>query len=732
MGAPYGGALWGRGMGNEAGGMRLRDALPPVLATTLFLGGALAASAPHAVAAPLIAPAAVATAPGHVGNFYSAALTFAAGASGSVVSGELPPGLALAGGQISGVPTAAGAFTFEVRAATTGATATAKYTILVNPAVSTDYDARMGQVLVDRDVAPAASDCNQTGSLTYAIADLWLDQDPTEANRRMATFKITQIGGSPKSCGGKANASRDNLDLSYLIRPYMLYNSNSTFFPGRLTPAAQSNLLAQIYAYARPYSKISQAADSWSIFDSENHDAQAESFDFLAAQAFKDSPAYSNKKYADGSTVAQQYKAWHDHWSNYFDERAKRGLFIEEGSPTYHGYTLDAILNIYDFADDPILRQKAGMVLDLDFADYVQQEFNGIWGGPKSRSYPTDSIDGANDSMTNLGDLLFGTTPAINGDNHVLMLATSGYYPPPVVVSMAQDRTDMGSFEYVTRRPGYGLTAPDTNDDWHVTATKSVLNYSYVTPNYIIGTTELWPKDPHIAPSSQNRWEGITFNAGSGTRIYPQAAPSNINICNDAFLSVQVRTTLVTEKRTTGKGITAVCAKAPTLVYFPASLDGITERDGWIFVTEGPTYVAIRPNTGLYHWLTPAKNHAAKFSQRFIQLSDPSSPIIFETANAAAFSSATAFQNSIIARPRTNKGGLLQYTALDSTRFTMFKDQTLAPLVNGRLLNYAPPKVFNSPYLQSTFGSGQITVSFGSQSAVYDFSNTNNPQKVVR
>ena len=114
-------------------------------------------------------------------------------------------------------------------------------------------------------------------------------------------------------------------------------------------------------------------ANTWSIYDSENHDAQAESFYFLAAQIFKHRPGYGTKVYyADHSTVAQQYKAWHDHWSNYFDERAKRGLFIEKGSPIYQGYTLEAILNIYNFADDPVLRQKAGMVLDLDFADYAQ------------------------------------------------------------------------------------------------------------------------------------------------------------------------------------------------------------------------------------------------------------------------------------------------------------------------------------------------------------------------
>src|SRR6185437_5415503 len=119
-------------------------------------------------------------------------------------------------------------------------------------------------------------------------------------------------------------------------------------------------------------------------------------------------------------------------------------------APTYKGYTLGAILNIYNFASDPILRKKAGMILDLDFADYAQQNYNGILGGAKSRSYPNDSPDGNNDSITSLGNLLFGSGSTIAADNHVLMLATSGYAPPPVVATMGRDHAALGTFAYAT------------------------------------------------------------------------------------------------------------------------------------------------------------------------------------------------------------------------------------------------------------------------------------------
>ena len=253
-----------------------------------------------------------------------------------------------------------------------------------------------------------------------------------------------------------------------------------------------------------------------------------------------------------------------------------------------------------------------------------------------------------------------------------------------------------------------------------------------MTPNYVIGTTELWPNDPHVAPSSQNRWEGITFSAGSGVRIYPQAAPSSVSPCNDAFLSIQGDNTLITEKRTTGRNITAACAKQPTLVYFPASLDGIVERSGWLFVTEGPTYVAIRPVAGTYHWLTADANHAPDRAQRFIELSNASSPIIFEAGRAVSFDSPVTFQNDILGRPLTYRSGVMQYKSLNATRFTMFKDGVKPPLVNDHTLNYSPNKVFNSPFMQSIFGSGKVTVQFGTQRAIYDFSKPTAPVKTVR
>jgi hypothetical protein len=704
--------------------MKMRRAL--VVAVSLAIScTSIAVSAPRAGAAGTFSPSTLASQTAHIGTPFSASLSYAAGSTFSVTSGQVPPGLSLnVLGQITGVPTQAGAYTFVVQAKSVTGTGKKAYTILVNLATATGYDARMHSVIFARDATPPPGVCNQTGYVSYAIADLWLERNPADVNAKMAALRFSHFGGDPSACSSHSDQARNNLMLSLLLRPYFLYNPASSWFPGRLTSAASNNLVAQMWTYASQFAKATQAADPWSIFDSENHDAQAESFYFLSAQIFKNLPGYKTKHYADHHTPAQEYAAWRAHWNAYFDSRAKNGLLIEVGAPTYNGYTLSAIANIYDFAEDPILRKKAGMMLDLIFADYAQQNYQGILAGAKSRSYPVDSPNGNDDSITNINNLLFGSASSIPADNHVLTFATSGYSPPPVVTGMGRNHAGMGTFTYVTRRPGNGAIGPDGSDNWHVDTDQSVLNYAYVTPDYEIGTAELKPGQRHIAPSSQNRWQGIVFNAGGQARIYPQAAPSNVSPTNDAFLSVQKTNVLITEKQN--------YTDHPTLVYFPPTLNGLVARGGWLFARQGGAYVAVRPALGSYHWLTSAKNKASSPTQRFIALTDGSSPIIFEAGRAPKYKTFAAFENRILKNALSHTNKAVNYRGSDGTRFTMFLDPSEAPRINNIRPTYEPRFMLDSPFVKSVWNSGKITIKRGSQSATYDFSARNNPRKVVK
>ena len=90
-----------------------------------------------------------------------------------------------------------------------------------------------------------------------------------------------------------------------------------------------------------------------------------------------------------------------------------------------------------------------------------------------------------------------------------------------VVGSLMADRLGKGSYEYISRRPGAGPFGANGGVQ-HLDITKSVLDYSYTTPDYVMGTAELNPAGSYIGPSCQNRWQGIIFNTGPTDRVYPQ------------------------------------------------------------------------------------------------------------------------------------------------------------------------------------------------------------------
>ncbi|MDP9335190.1 MAG: hypothetical protein M3Q30_18055 [Actinomycetota bacterium] len=83
-----------------------------------------------------------------------------------------------------------------------------------------------------------------------------------------------------------------------------------------------------------------------------------------------------------------------------------------------------------------------------------------------------------------------------------------------------------------------------------------------------------------------------------------------------------------------------------------------------------------------------------------------------------------------VGQPYQVSNGVFKYTASNGTTFTFYSDAT-TPRVNGFAISYAPTYLFNSPYMKSLWLSGKVTITKGSSSATYDFSDTAHPVKVA-
>jgi hypothetical protein len=108
-------------------------------------------------------------------------------------------------------------------------------------------------------------------------------------------------------------------------------------------------------------------------------------------------------------------------------------------SNTYLEHNLLALLNLYDFAADPAIKQAAGGLADALLAELALHSLHGVFGSTHGRAYPRGLVDGSDDGTATLSWLLFGTgAPHDFGSVGALTLAVSNYQPPDVVFELAR------------------------------------------------------------------------------------------------------------------------------------------------------------------------------------------------------------------------------------------------------------------------------------------------------
>ena len=71
-------------------------------------------------------------------------------------------------------------------------------------------------------------------------------------------------------------------------------------------------------------------------------------------------------------------------------------------------------------------------------------------------------------------------------------------------------------------------------------------------------------------------------------------------------------------------------------------------------------------------------------------------------------------------RPRFN-GDRLTYTTIYGDTLTFDASQKAVPTINGEPVNYAPKKVYDSPFLNAVYNSGVVTISKDGREKELDF-----------
>lgn len=549
----------------------------------------------------------------------------------------------------------------------------------------------------------------------FAMIAFLLDDQVEQANQAMQEMCRFYLGD---------HNSMFNDDSFYwahelYVRIYEFFNTRNPRKVTRLTHETEELLLEMMWQWSRQRCKMEDVLlkierDTWYYHSTENHVAMEYAAALGFAQILKQLPGYRERQYDDGYTAAQHcavLETWHREFCR---ERARRGMFFEIGSPGYNVRTLAGFYNIHDFAEDAELRRLAGMLLDLWWAEWAQEQIDGVQGGGKARIRGWNALVGTHKAQ-GFTWFYYGRGSPMESYTESLVVGTSQYRLPLVVLDLAMDVEGRGVYEIRQRRMGLAMGEHNRPPDaWFRTDFGGILRYSYCTPEFVIGTNmrEARPQPDWHLGASQSSWHGVIFAGEKNARIVPKCANRGGDSLNEQW-SVQRQGTLIAQKLRTH-----VDAREMMVWISANTLSEPLEENGWIFVEAQGAYAAVRPVTGGYQWRpAPAK----AYTGRFMVCADEWSPVIVEAARKVEFEDFAAFRRAVVERPITFDNNVLRYRGLGGNDFVFYAGQDRIPEIDGETVDYAPGRVFDSPFLSSEWLSGVVTIRKGERSLVLDF-----------
>jgi hypothetical protein len=554
--------------------------------------------------------------------------------------------------------------------------------------------------------------------VAYAARCLYLNESLDQANAALVENAQHYLD-HPKDVN-----DRDSFHwhASEVMRLLEMYGPNGTEAPGRLSQKTVDICLKPIFMYAEklPPRWKYKKSKTWHIYESENHHAMSFMTCWHFARIARNHPDYKDVKYG-GFTPAEHYEAWNKYFVAYCRERARKGMFIEMMSGKYNSTLIKGIYNFYDFGE-PEVKRAAGLLLDLYFAYFAQEQIDGIQGGGRSRIYyeqglHSERVDGIKELVWYYFGM--GEAPAVSG--HDLNAALSDYRPPAVVVDLALDVKGRGRYEVKQFPRGLGNSASRKPN--RVTADNGgIQRYSYCDPSFILGTpmVEARPLKDWVAISSQNRWQGVIFSGETPSRIVPLPKPKDERRALNTIWSVQRKGCLITQKLKSNKDAKKM------LVWI--SKDGLSkpvEEEGIVFVEAPGAYAAVRVAQGGYNlqeitelnklkWVTPPPGWG-------ITPADEYAPVILEVMAKTDVKSFSDFKKKVKGCKPRYQGTVLSYQSIYGDTLTLDTSYKQTPTVNGKPIEYQSGKVFDSPFLKSEYDSGVVTIEKGNRKRVLDF-----------
>lgn len=500
----------------------------------------------------------------------------------------------------------------------------------------------------------------------------------------------------------------------------LLYGPDGSRTKGLITEETHQVILDTLWTWSESKLKIADTDiepwHTWTAHSSENHHANHFASFWAATLLLSREPAYRDRQLADQHTVSEHHEAWTAWVTKYLRQRGRKGMTVEIDSPSYVSATLAAITFIHELTEEPELRRLASHYMTLFWAQWAEQQIDGVNGGAKTRCYPKSAMASAN-------PLSAAAWYVLGSEDHpqpkrppAATYLTSTWQIPDVVLDIAFDVSGRGAYEVIQRKPGLRPEGVDSTYKIHLAPdAPALVRYTYATPDFIMGSLfcDALPSEAWNAISSQNRWHGAIFSGDRNARIYPfcETAHSSYN----AHWAAQKGGTLIAQKLKTNRH-----AKQHRVWFSREGLSEPIQEGAWYFAEADSAYAAVRVVSGEAAFEDEATDQRA----RILTCADDLSPVILEVARKADFPDFKTFRDTVKTLPFQFDGTVLTCTGLGNDRFTFFADQSERPQINGTPIDLGPEKVYDSPFIQSDWDSGVVTIQFGEKKQILDFNET--------
>ncbi|MBN2011293.1 hypothetical protein JW960_18255 [candidate division KSB1 bacterium] len=457
----------------------------------------------------------------------------------------------------------------------------------------------------------------------------------------------------------------------------------------------------------------------------QNHKLLFRTARYLFGQTWPDGP-----NLADGMTP-QQAKAEAEEWINGLIDRTVTLGMYEFDSVNYCQLYLICFTSLYDFTHDPLMRQKAWMMMNLLLADWAPEYLSGNWIGAHSRekfNQVTHTVLNSGVAMP-FGYMFFGDSqfhPELPEAILAGIGAVQGFRPMPLVGNIATDRSQ----PYVHRetkspRRGLGICQGEI----------PIWKYDYVTKNYALGSSY-----GDISAVENHRWDLTWVSEKDGSTCFfinPSYSAERLryffDVAPEGILQEITRQRPYysdPNKWIEGSVYEELCQYKNTIIalynipentrnghvngFFPKIIEERNEdSDGWIFCKSDSIYFAVK-------LLTKGTWHEEPDHFR-LTLNDRRTGVIMEVAQISEYPSFEAFKQQIESNALkidlTNLHITYTNSHSDKLNFTYGKER----IINGKKVNFKAWPLFSGPFVNSKMGSKIINIQYGKEKFILDF-----------